>query len=257
MESVPLSEEEIRLALKLGQLAGRCLQASRPRIEIPDRSITWETEPGSWAVLPASFNPPTLAHRYMAEWALGRGGFQGVILILDLRHADKPSQNAHIVDRYLMAGLSFDLQDRVLIGLSSHGLFLDKARALSSFFPPSTAWSFLVGEDTAARILDPKFYENPPQELDTLFSEVSFVVFERPGVSLKRFPRRFPRVPTPKHIQGVSSSWVRTRRSLHLPWEEFVCKEVAQFIERTGLYLPEPSPYGTRRRRLEELFGGP
>lgn len=179
-----------------------------------------------------------------------------MILVLDLRHADKPPQDAHIVDRYLMAELGFDLQDRVLVGICSHGLFLDKARALTEFFPPSTAWSFLVGEDTAARILNPKFYQNPSQELHNLFSEVSFVVFERPGVSSHGFPKRFPRVATPEQIRGVSSSWVRTRREFNLPWKEFVCKEVAQFIERTGLYLPEPSPYEARRRRLEELFAG-
>lgn len=204
--------------------------------------------------MPGSFNPPTLAHRYMVDWALEKGGFQGVVLILDLRHADKPLGDAHILDRYLMAKLGFNLQHRVLIGLCSHGLFLDKARALWRIFPSSTSWSFLVGEDTLARILDPRFYQNPCEELQVLFSEVSFVVFERPGFSLQGFPWQFPYVASPRRVQGVSSSSVRTKRRLNLPWKEFLCPEVAGFIERTGLYLPGPSPYEARRRELDAVF---
>lgn len=257
MESVSLSVKEICLTLELENSSRRCLQARGPRIEIPDKSTTREFQPGCWAVLPASFNPPTLAHRYMVEWALEKGGFRGVLLILDLRHADKPLQDAHIVDRYLMARLGLSLQDRVFIGISSHGLFLDKAMALRGFFPACTSWSFLVGEDTLARILDPKFYQNPSAQLHALFSQVSFVVFQRPGFSSKQLPRQFPLIPSPREIQGISSSWVREKRSLNLPWKEFLCTEVAKFIEENGLYLPEPSPYQARRKLLNELFSLP
>lgn len=254
MDPVSLSPQEIRLALELGSSARICMKTGQPTIEILELSGGLELQKGAWAVLPASLNPPTLAHQYMVQWALEKGGFGGVIIILDLHHADKPLQEAHIVDRYLMAKLAFDLQDTVLIGLCSHGLFLHKAVALSRLFPSPARWSFLVGEDTLGRILDPKFYQNPSEELDALFSEVSFVVFERPGFSLKGLPRHLPWVPSPRQIQGVSSSCVRTRRRLNLPWKEFLCPEVAKFIERTCLYLERPSAYEARKRQLEELF---
>ncbi len=105
-----------------------------------------------------------------------------------------------------------------------------------------------------ARILDPGFYGDAEKELDELFSLGSFTVFERPAMPNIRLPVRFPLVPSPKKMEGVSSSWVRTRRQRGLPWKKGLCTRVARFIESTGLYLPEPSPYGARRRELEEIF---
>ncbi len=177
-----------------------------------------------------------------------------MLLILDLRHADKPAQDAHIVDRYLMLQMAFHIQERVLIGLSSHGLFLEKARALWLSFEPGTRWSFLVGADTMARILDPGFYGDAEKELDELFSLGSFIIFERPAMPGIKLPVRFPVVPSPKKMEEVSSSWVRTRRQRGLPWRKGLSTKVARFIESTGLYLPEPSPYEARRTKLEEIL---
>ncbi len=254
MEPVSLSAEEIRLALEVGKSAWKCLEAGSPRIEIPGSAWAFGSRPDNWAVLPASFNPPTLAHQFMVHWALEKGGFQGVLLLLDLRHADKPPQDAHLLDRYLMIRLGLSLNDRTLIGLSSHGLFLEKARAISGLSPAPVNWSFLVGEDTMARILDPRFYSSAQEELGELFSRASFVVFERPGGFPRSSPREFPLVSSPENIRTISSSLVRQNRFLNLPWRELLCPEVAHFIELTGLYLPEPNTYEARRRQLEDLF---
>lgn len=253
-----LLHHEISLARETIRASKRCLRAGTPHIELLEAQQASMGQHSPWAVLPSSFNPPTLAHREMVRWAKKSGGFDGALLLLDLRHADKPMEYAHLVDRILMVRLAFQDQGEVLVGIASHGLFLEKAQPLEMLFPENASWSFLIGEDTLARILDHRFYKDPESELRRLFCFASFVVFQRPGwenaSSICPFRDRMRMAYLPKRVQHISSSSVRNNRSLGLPWKHLVCPKVADFINRTGLYLPEPTPYASRREALERLF---
>lgn len=250
-----IQPQEASTAIELARAILACRESKGPHVELLGDRIQ---AVGSLAVLPASFNPPTVAHMEMVRWALGTGGFGAALLLLDLRHAEKPLQDAHLVDRALMVKLAFREQPGVTLGIACQGLFLEKALALRKLLPVGLRWSFLVGQDTLSRILDPGFYQDPKAELEVLFSRCSFVVFRRAGWDWVKVPGPFRKsvqiLELPYAVQGVSSSMVRESRCLGLTWTHLVCPEVADFIERTNLYLADPGLYRTRREALEGLL---
>lgn len=210
-------------------------------------------------VLPGTFDPPTLAHRGMGEWAFRKGGFDGILVLLDLRHADKGFMEAHLIDRCIMARLAFGGNQRIFLGLSSHGRFSDKTQALKHLFGTERSWAFLIGADTLARILNPVFYGDPQRELEALFAEAEFVVFRRPGwddVAQGAFANlRISWAELPSALRSVSSTGVREKRKSGAQWTKWVNPKVARFIERFGLY--QPGSYASRKSWLESLVGLP
>jgi nicotinic acid mononucleotide adenylyltransferase len=110
---------------------------------------------------PATFNPPTLAHGEMARWALQEGQCRGVLLLIDLRHADKEAPEAHLLDRLMMAKLAFPPEEGFSLGISSHGRFLDKALALEALFGEKRSWCFIVGSDASGGSFSLSFTQIP------------------------------------------------------------------------------------------------
>ena len=104
-------------------------------------------------LLPGSFNPVHVGHhklRNVAEEQIGGP----VYFELSIVNADKPPLN------------NFEIEQRrhqfddVPLALTTAPLFVDKAR----LFPGTT---FVIGYDTAARILDPRFYNSSEVEMKT------------------------------------------------------------------------------------------
>ena len=81
-------------------------------------------------------------------------------------------------DRILLV-TSFFQEEDVSVALSSHGLFLEKLRALKRLYPPSTKIYFLVGYDTILRVLDRKYYHDREAALDELFEGSEFIIAGR------------------------------------------------------------------------------
>ena len=132
-----------------------------------------------WAVFCSSFNPPTNAHEALVRWAVDVGGFEKVLLLLDVRHAEKPQEDAVSEDRALMMIGAFGRDPNVMLGFSSHGRYLDKLTALDGLLPkPECKRVFLIGEDNVSRLLDPVFYSDPEAELQAVFDKAAFVVFQ-------------------------------------------------------------------------------
>ncbi len=245
--------------LKVIRAARECLERNSPFVSIIQgrKWIEDSNVDGKWAVLPATFNPPTLAHREMARWALEEGQCRGVLLLIDLKHADKEAPEAHLLDRFMMARLAFPPEEGFSLGISSHGRFLDKALALQALFGEKRNWCFLVGSDALGRILHPVFYKYPRKELETLFQMVSFVVFKRgDNVDCQELP--FPDASIqwqdlPEHLKALSSSMVRQAIGEGKEWKIWVDPAIAHYIDRIGLYK-NPSPSAKRLTRLENLF---
>ena len=244
--------------LKVIRAARECREGNRPFISIiqgPERPEDFKE--GKWAVLPATFNPPTLAHREMARWAFREVQCRGVLLLIDLKHADKEAPEAHLLDRSMMAKLAFPPDEGFSLGISSHGRFLDKALALETLLRGRKGWSFLVGSDAFQRMLHPVFYTDPQKELETLFKMASFVVFKRDGhtdcVELSYPQANILWRDLPEHLRGVSSSMVRQAIRDGKEWKMWVPPGVASYIERNSLYK-NPSLCSKRLMRLENLF---
>lgn len=128
-------------------------------------------------VLPASFDPLTKAHVAIVSEAR-KWGLDEILLLLDRRNVDKRSFAASLEDRVLLV-TSFFKEDDVSVGVSSHGLFLEKLRALRRLYPPSTRIYFLAGYDTILRVLDKKYYQDRESALDELFGGSEFLVAGR------------------------------------------------------------------------------
>lgn len=140
-------------------------------------------------VLDSSFNPPTLAHLYIAKSALTSTSLPSkdlrsvkLLLLLATQNADKPAKPALFEDRLVMMNLfARDLlasisQDRnsaapdrddglpsIDIGVTSQPYFIDKASSIEAsgvYSPPDVQQVHLTGYDTLIRIFDPKYY--PP-----------------------------------------------------------------------------------------------
>jgi hypothetical protein len=130
------STADLLLALLTGNLPALCVT--------PDGR--WRTDaPTPSALLSGSFNPVHQGHWGLAEVATRRLGHP-VAFELSVRNADKPSLEAEEVRRRL-APFTW----RGTVWLTSAPTFEEKAR----LFPQCV---FVVGADTAERVVSPRFY---------------------------------------------------------------------------------------------------
>jgi hypothetical protein len=184
-----------------------------------DHAVAWALPNGTVSatisqpprgLLPGSFNPIHIGHRKLrsvAEELIGGP----VHFELSLVNAEKPPLN------------SFEIEQRrhqfddVALALSAAPLFVDKAR----LFPGTT---FVIGYDTAVRILDPRFYDGNQRGLRTSVEAVgslgcSFLVAGRltdsgfQSISDLPVPAElqdlFQPIPEDRFREDVSSSGIR------------------------------------------------
>ena len=136
--------------------------------------------PSKVAVLSASYNPPTLAHRRMAEIAHADLGYPEVVLELAIANVDKAVTGAPLHDRLMMMRAVAETRPWLSVAIATHGRFLDKMTALREHFPTADV-CFIVGYDTLVRVFDPKYYSDREVELRTLFGQTSFMCANRDG----------------------------------------------------------------------------
>lgn len=176
----------------------------------PNNKVTNTTSEPPRGLLPGSFNPVHVGHhklRSVAEEQIGGP----VYFELSIVNAEKPPLN------------NFEIEQRrhqfddAPLALTAAPLFVDKAR----LFPGTT---FVIGYDTAARILDPRFYNNSEVEMKTSLEAIgslgcSFLVAGRltdSGFQLLsnlpvpgEFQDLFVPIPKTKFREDISSSDIR------------------------------------------------
>lgn len=249
------------------QTIRRCSNSVEPVIEILCAEDTPNSDPTRWVIFPSSFNPPTEAHAEIIQQTFSALNPNRVLLLLDIEHADKPLQDALLEDRALMMRIRFSHDPRLILGVCSHGRFLDKLHALDALFENSESWTFVVGTDTLDRMLDPVFYHNPDKELETLLERARFVLFTRAGFDHNSVHSRLAQwgqghnaiklLKLSRPMRMISSSEVRKRGALGLPLYPLVTPAIETFVEETGLYRSSPSHpplYAARKCVLQQLF---
>jgi nicotinamide-nucleotide adenylyltransferase len=224
----------IRSVIKVTNSAGmpqiNFVQKAKKGINGPNQKL---------GVLPASFDPLTKAHVALVSKAR-KWGLDEILLLLDKNNVDKRSFRASLEDRILLV-TSFFKEEDISIALSSHGLFLDKLRALKRLYPPSTKIYFLVGYDTILRVLDKKYYQDREAALDELFEESEFLVAgrgdkgEKEIISLfeKEENRRFKnkiKVLNITPFAFISATEIRRRIEKGQPLEALVPEDILPLI---------------------------
>ena len=152
--------------------------AGMPQINLVQKAKKGVSGPNQkLGVLPASFDPLTKAHVAIVGEAR-KWGLDEILLVLDKSNVDKKGFAASLEDRILLV-TSFFQEEDVSVAVSSHGLFLEKLRALKPLYPPSTKIYFLVGYDTILRVLDKKYYQDREAALDEFFGGSEFLIAGR------------------------------------------------------------------------------
>ncbi len=164
-------------------------------------------------LIPGSFNPVHAGHRELravAEAMLGGP----VAFELAITNADKPRLDFHSIEERL-AQFHDDL-----LAITCAPLFIDKAR----LFPGTT---FVVGFDTAARLIDPRFYGESETRMQAALAELRalgarFLVAGRLTAAgfqtaddlpaLKDFDGLFTAIPEALFRADVSSTSLRRAR---------------------------------------------
>jgi nicotinic acid mononucleotide adenylyltransferase len=156
-----------------------------------------------------------------------------------------------------MLKLLFRKDPKISIGLSNHGLFLEKIKSLRKLFPSPVTIHFIVGFDTILRVMNKKYYRNRKKSLDSLFRGCEFLVANRGNHEEEAFERFFKQrsnerykgrvsfFTLPKRLSSLSSSLVRNRIRERKPVGNLVSSSGRRYIEKTGLY--------TERYRRERI----
>lgn len=240
--SMGIERESIREVIEITDLGGpptiNFIRRAKKGIEIENRKL---------GVFSASFNPLTKAHIEIIEQA-EKHDLSEILLVLDKENIDKEIFGASLEERLLMLLRFFDSDEEISIALSSHGLFLDKARALENEYPPATKIVFLVGYDTIVRILDKKYYQDREASLDELFAKSEFLIAGRSDKEEKaifdlfqreenrRFEHKIGALKIAPYVSSISSTQVRERVKKGEPITGLVPDRIAFLIEEMKLY---------------------
>ena len=199
-------------------------------------------------VMPASFNPPTLAHTVLAQEAMRALQFDEFFLVLDTMVMDKTCIGAPLEDRLLMLLAIFSDDPTISMGVANRGLFLDKVEALQKVYPSETKIYFVVGFDTIVRVLDPKYYRDREQALQKLFSQARFLVANRGDCDQQDLKELFRKVTNrafaaqvvpfkvPSFVAWISSTLVRQKWAEGESVQGLVPPQVEEFLNKRGFY---------------------
>ncbi|CAG8707879.1 8559_t:CDS:1, partial [Cetraspora pellucida] len=175
------------------------------------------------AILDSSFNPPTKAHMQLLLQSVknysntkpdNSVSFDACLLLYAIKNADKtPSpSDAGPVDRILMmeslasqihsttikAEQTFNSLQNIATGVTTHPLFMDKAKAIQSYlnnnkpsqsidsstfinYSPQISLHFILGFDTVIRLFNPQYYSNIYKELNSFFEISNVICANRDG----------------------------------------------------------------------------
>ncbi|HAA78061.1 TPA: hypothetical protein DCE37_23430 [Candidatus Latescibacteria bacterium] len=202
---------------------------------------------GRSLILDASFNPPTLAHRALAESAAEAANASSILLQLSVANVDKTVTSADLGQRLFMLELMAQGHDHVGITGCSHARFIDKAVAIREL-SPGLHPIFAIGYDTLVRLFDEKYYEDMMGDLEALFSQAEIAVANRADVDVDEladylaqppqasFRYRIHPVALPPRFADVSSSAVRERLATGSDVSDAVPPVILPFLDESRLY---------------------
>ncbi len=175
-------------------------------------------------MLPAAWNPPTLAHLALAEAALGFAG--EVLLALPRVFPHKGFEHASFDLRLEWLRRIAAQRSRLGVAVTEGGFFLEMARALRSADPRVEHIYIVCGYDAATRFLDWP-YGQGPSAIEQL-REFSLLVAPRdtPFIIPDPLKEFIHALELSRELQSISSSEIRRSIARGEPWTHLVPEEV-------------------------------
>ena len=188
--------------------------------------------PARLGVLPASFNPPTIAHVALIQAASAY--VDEVLCVLPREFPHKLYSGATLEERLKMLNAIERPVAPFSIAVSEGGLFIEIARECHDAYGPDTELLFICGRDAAERIISWDYGE--PHAVDQMLQRFGLLVASRGGPYSPppHLADRILPLAAPPDIETVSSSEVRERMARGEAWEHLVPGEVAGLVR--GIY---------------------
>ncbi len=198
-------------------------------------------------ILPAAFNPVTVAHLEMARQARRQYGLDEVLFLLPLRLPHKEYTGASLPQRLEMLRAALAAEPQFAIGSTDRGLFLDIARECRPDYGPQAEFFFLCGRDAAERIAAWDYGEEIPFGEQLQQFQVLVAPRGGPYVPPAQWAGRMHPLSVSPGMAAVSSSTVREAIAAGGAWAHLVAAGVAAIIRRDRLYgltitTTEPRP---------------
>jgi nicotinate (nicotinamide) nucleotide adenylyltransferase len=188
-------------------------------------------------LLPAAFNPPTIAHLELARRARKQGALDEVLFLLPAVFPHKGYGGASFDRRLEMLQAALAGEPASSIGSTETGLFIDIARACRPVYGPEARFFFLCGRDAAERIVNWDYGSGP--SFAEQLREFELIVAPRGGGYA--VPPQYARgihhlADWPPVLDCCSSSAVREAVAAARPWAHLVPEAVSAIIHREKLY---------------------
>jgi nicotinate (nicotinamide) nucleotide adenylyltransferase len=176
--------------------------------------------PARLAVLPGTFNPPTLAHLALANAALGSA--DEVLFVLPRVFPHKPYEGASFEERVSMLEAAVAGESRFSIAAIDRGLFIEIAEEARAAYGPGVRLTFLCGRDAAERIVNWDY--GRPGAIEQMLEVFDLLVASRQGdyAPPDHLRARISALELESGCDEVSATEVRRRMAAGEPWEHLV-----------------------------------
>jgi len=187
-------------------------------------------------ILPAAYNPVTIAHVEIARAARLQGRLDEVLFLLPLLFPHKPYTGASFEQRLAMLHGALAEEPQFSIGSTEGGLFIEIAGECRLVYGPEAEFFFLCGRDAAERIVEWDYRDAIPfaEQLE----EFQILVAPRDGpyTPPSEWSDRIHSLATAPEVEAVSSTIVRDAIASGEEWEHLVPEGAESVIRRDGLY---------------------
>jgi nicotinate-nucleotide adenylyltransferase len=191
---------------------------------------------GRVGVLPAAFNPPTIAHSALAEAAQSARRLDQVIFVLPQTLPHKEFEHANFEQRLSLLAKAVERRPDWAVATAEAGLASEIVAEIRALCGPDVEAFLLCGADAAERFAGWDYGEAP--SFEEQMQGFQMVVAARSGEydPPSAIAGRVHRIVLPPEAEAISSSAVRKRIAARQPWRDLVTPAVADEIERLGLY---------------------
>lgn len=187
-----------------------------------------DRQPKALGVLPAAFNPPTLAHLALAQAALATAG--EVLFVLPREFPHKPYEGATFDQRVEMLLAVTSAEPRFSIAASDGGLFAEIAEECREAYGEDVRLLFICGRDAAERIVTWDYGE--PRAFERMIARFELLVAPRAGCyqAPAGIQDRIHPMELAEDISLISATEVRARLRRGEPWEHLVPPEIVHLV---------------------------